>query len=61
MRGPFMLEIRGPKGDLLIFTSLYDFLKSMYVREWTPDEFHFEELHIVIDGAPLLPRSMGHA
>ena len=58
---PFMLEIRGPDGDILVFTSLYDFLRRMYVQEWTADEFRFEELQIEVNGAPLLPKSQGNA
>lgn len=56
-----MLEIRGPDGDILVFTSLYDFLRRTYVQEWTADEFRFEELQIEVNGAPLLPKSQGNA
>ena len=56
-----MLEIRGPDGDVLHFSSLYDFLRSTYVREWNPDEFHFEELDISVNGLPLLPKPQGNA
>ena len=58
---PFMLEIRGPDSDLLLFISLYDFLRRMYVQEWTADEYGFEELQIEVNGAPLLPKSQGSA
>ena len=58
---PFELKIYGPDGYLLHHCSLYEFLQSTYHAEWTPDEFRFEELSIVVDGSPLLPRAQGHA
>ena len=56
-----MLEIRGPDSDLLLFISLYDFLRRMYVQEWTADEYGFEELQIKVNGSPVLPQSQGNA
>lgn len=56
-----MLSIYGPDGDLLHHESLYEFLRRMYVPEWMPDEFRFEEMQILLNGAPLLPRSQGNA
>lgn len=56
-----MLQIYGPDGDLLHHESLYEFLRRIYVPVWHADEFRFEEMEFVLNGAPLLPRSQGNA
>jgi hypothetical protein len=53
--------VRGPDGDLLAFSSLYDFLERTYVREWTPDLYRFDELDITVNGTRLLPQAQGRA
>lgn len=58
---PFRLEIYGPDGYVLHRESLYEFLQRMYVPEFSPDEFRFEELEFILDGRPLLPRAQGNA
>jgi hypothetical protein len=58
---PFVLQIYGPDGDLLHHESLYEFLRRIYVPVWHADEFRFEEMEFVLNGAPLLPRSQGNA
>jgi hypothetical protein len=58
---PFVIEVRGADGDLLAFSSLYDFLERTYVREWTPDLYRFDELDITVNGARLLPQAQGRA
>ena len=56
-----MLEIYGPDGYLLVRDSLYDFLRRTYIPEWNPDEFRWEELDVMVNGRPLLPKAQGRA
>jgi hypothetical protein len=59
---PFALEIYGPGGYLLHRESLYDFLCGLYHGNWPcPPEYLFEELDILVNGMPLLPRTRGRA
>lgn len=58
---PFVLEVYGPDGYLLHHESLYEFLRRLYTPAWNPDEFRFEELDIIVNGQPLLPKAEGSA
>jgi hypothetical protein len=59
---PHLIEFRVKRtGDSLLEVPLYDLLKSLHCQSPACDEFHFEELQIVLDGEELLPSACGHA